>query len=36
MKVMLTGGAYLPTRAHPNDAGLDIYSKETALVPASS
>lgn len=34
MKVMLTGGAYLPTRAHPNDAGLDIYSKETALVPA--
>ena len=34
MKVMLTDGAYMPTRAHPSDAGLDIYSKEMKLVPA--
>ena len=34
MKIKLTDGAYMPTRAHKTDAGLDIYSKETALVPA--
>lgn len=34
MKIKLDPGAYLPTRAHAHDAGLDIYSRETMLVPA--
>lgn len=33
--VTLDEGAYMPTRAHPNeDAGLDLYSRETKVVPA--
>lgn len=34
MKVMLDPGAYMPTRAHETDAGLDIRAKETQIVPA--
>lgn len=29
MKVMLDEGAFLPTRAHPSDAGLDLYATES-------
>lgn len=29
MKVVLDDGAYLPTRAHPSDAGLDLLSPVT-------
>lgn len=32
MKVKLDEGAYMPARAHPTDAGLDICSKEDALI----
>jgi dUTP pyrophosphatase len=32
MKVMLDPGAYMPTRAHRYDAGLDLYSPEDAWV----
>lgn len=32
MKIKLDDGAKLPTRAHPDDAGLDIYSAEDATV----
>lgn len=34
MKVMLDPGAYMPTRAHETDAGLDLYSREDKEVPA--
>lgn len=34
MKVMLDAGATMPTRAHSTDAGLDIYARETAIIPA--
>ena len=34
MRVVLDEGAKLPTRAHPFDAGLDVYSRETKTVPA--
>ena len=34
MKVMLDKGAKMPTRAHETDAGLDIYSMQTEIVPA--
>lgn len=34
MKVMLDEGAFLPTRAHELDAGLDLYAMETTIVPA--
>lgn len=34
MKIMLDEGAYMPTRAHTTDAGLDIYARETRIVPA--
>ena len=27
MKIMLDKGAYMPTRAHETDAGLDLYTK---------
>ena len=34
MKIKLDAGAYLPTRAHPTDAGLDLYStKEKVIFP---
>ena len=32
MKVKLDEGAYMPTRAHETDAGLDIYAREEALI----
>lgn len=34
MKIKLDEGAKMPTRAHNSDAGLDLYAKETKLVPA--
>lgn len=34
MKVKLDPGAYLPERAHRQDAGLDIRSPEAAWIPA--
>lgn len=34
MKIKLDPGAIAPTRAHPDDAGLDIYSREDKVVPA--
>lgn len=34
MKIMLDDGAFLPTRAHPEDAGLDIRAKSDAVVRA--
>ena len=34
MKVMLDPGAILPTRAHPTDAGLDLYAPRTVVIPA--
>lgn len=34
MKVKLDEGAHMPTRAHMADAGLDLYARETQIVPA--
>jgi dUTP pyrophosphatase len=34
MKIQLDNGAYIPTRAYPTDAGLDLYAKEEQIVPA--
>lgn len=34
MKIMIDTGAYMPTRAHSTDAGLDLYAKEGQIVPA--
>lgn len=34
MKIMLDEGAFLPTRAHEADAGLDLYAMEGQIVPA--
>lgn len=34
MKISLEDGALAPTRAHKTDAGLDIYSRETQMIPA--
>ena len=34
MKVKLDPGAYMPTRAHDTDAGLDLYARETKVIPA--
>ena len=34
MKVMLDPGALMPTRAHPTDAGLDLYAPRTVVIPA--
>ena len=34
MKVSLDPGAYMPTRAHATDAGLDLYARETVTIPA--
>lgn len=32
MNIKLDEGAVVPTRAHPEDAGLDIYSMETTMI----
>ena len=32
LKVMLDTGAKMPTRAHENDAGLDLYSRVNAVI----
>lgn len=34
MKIKLDEGAYMPTRAHATDAGLDLYSRERYILPA--
>lgn len=34
MKVRLDKGAFMPTRAHETDAGLDLYAVEAQVVPA--
>lgn len=34
MKIKLDDGAFLPTRAHCTDAGLDLYAREDKAVPA--
>lgn len=34
MKIKLDEGAIMPTRAHIYDAGLDLYARETQIVPA--
>lgn len=34
MKIMLDDGAFVPTRAHDTDAGLDLYARECMVVPA--
>ena len=34
MKIMLDAGAKMPTRAHEDDAGYDLYARETQIVPA--
>ena len=34
MQVKLDPGAYMPTRAHATDAGLDLYSREAVTIPA--
>ena len=34
MKIKLDAEAKMPTRGHSTDAGLDIYSRETKIVPA--
>lgn len=35
MKIMLDKGAKMPTRAHPYDAGLDIYTPVDVVAPAT-
>lgn len=34
MKIKLDPGAIVPNRAHEDDAGLDIYSREDKVIPA--
>jgi dUTP pyrophosphatase len=34
MKIKLDKGAFMPTRAHETDAGLDIYAIGTRVIPA--
>lgn len=34
MKIVLDVGAKMPTRAHDTDAGLDLYARESQVVPA--
>ena len=33
MKIVLDCGAFMPQRAHPTDAGLDLFSTETKAIP---
>lgn len=35
MKVMLDDGAVMPTRAHPYDAGLDLYARASGYIRAN-
>lgn len=35
MKIMLDKGAIMPTRAHPYDAGLDLYAMDDVRIPAA-
>lgn len=34
MKIKLDEGAFMPTRAHEDDAGLDLYAMERKVIPA--
>ena len=34
MKITLDPGAFMPTRAHASDAGLDLYSRQDIIIPA--
>ena len=34
MKIKLDSGAHIPTRAHETDAGLDLYARESQVIPA--
>lgn len=34
MKIKLDENAKMPTRAHATDAGLDLYARETQVIPA--
>ena len=34
MKIKLDKGARIPTRAHSTDAGLDLYARDTQIIPA--
>ena len=34
MKIKLENGAMAPTRAHSTDAGMDLYARETQIIPA--
>lgn len=34
VRIMIDAGAKMPTRAHLTDAGLDIYARDTQIVPA--
>ena len=34
MKIILDKGAYMPTRAHKTDAGLDLYAREPQIIYA--
>lgn len=34
MKIILDNGARMPTKAHRADAGFDLYSRETVIIPA--
>lgn len=34
INIMLDAGAIMPTRAHSEDAGIDLYSREKQIVPA--
>lgn len=34
MRIKLDEGAFTPTRAHPTDAGMDLYAREDKVVPA--
>ena len=36
IKVVLDEGATLPMRAHPTDAGLDLYARERRVIPPLS
>lgn len=35
LKIMLDKGAKMPTRAHPYDAGLDLYAPHDCVIPAT-